>query len=521
MSKFKNKHLLKAIGLPLILSAVLIGLLIFQNLQNEIQLPDEGWSRSIPLPITTGETDPFVRSDEDGFSVYAPESGKIVHLKLDKALNVKNESSIPAGIGIDDAYWAKDNEAIYIKDGTLLSLKGNEETTILDNVTGLSASESTIVAWKENKLFTVNTETKAATPAGETKDPISSVVIPENAPSFIVISNPKETVKKLSYYKAEAGNSYTATDMFTLEMNPGENIFSIDYIENKAGLEVVYNTFAIRQGKREYRALHTSIPFENLSSEPSFKAVNLFEEKAGSKLQDPAYLQFALKGQKPTLFFAARGASIQKKDSVNIYEAIQKDDKWLANRRSTSEQQSVLPVFGDDQTLFWMDHENGRYSLATASSNPDVIEKSQKLTGEDWKNASADTFQALMGALMVIFNSMMWIIPTAIFLFAMLVVNVNAIENDERWVRTTSIVLYLLTQIALIHFIFNNPFYTFAPSYLTFTGSVVILPLLLGVLTWLFNKFGRNDEWGSISKVSYFIALNTWIVLIVIGPYIL
>ncbi|OEF99439.1 hypothetical protein BHF71_09005 [Vulcanibacillus modesticaldus] len=511
----------RAIYLPILITIILIGILLYRNIQSELTLPDTNWSRDVTLPMTTMNALPFVREDANGVHIYGKEGRRVKHLVLKDGLRVKMESSIEIDLPPLKPFWAKNERLVYIKDGELFLFSEGIEKSLYQNVNGMVAKEDLVIFWQDTNLFKLDAQDFSVIPIGSTNDRIDSVIINQDSPAnFIVITKSDMNRIQLTFYRLKDNNTYNQISLLTMTEYPGEKITGFQFVSNEKEIDIIYTTYSVKQGVVTYRAYFTKAMLNNLSDIPPFTNIEVIDEQYMVKLKNPKHIQLSLEDDVPTILLAVNGYLTPKKRAVNIYEAKNIDGKWVANKRSKTARMSVRPFWLDYGNILWLDFISTKeYQLKGSSTNPITIEESQRINYNDWMNALANTLLSLTASLVIILNSILWMVPTAFFITVISFIDITLLERDVKWIKKTAIILYLTTQLFVVKGIFSATFNVFAPSFLAFRGNSFIIPLGLAVVTYMITKYAKNDDWEPIHEISYFMLVNVWLFTILIGPY--
>jgi hypothetical protein len=135
------------------------------------------------------------------------------------------------------------------------------------------------------------------------------------------------------------------------------------------------------------------------------------------------------------------------------------------------------------------------------------------------KQAASNTILQLFQGLILAMSALYWIVPSILFGLVIYFVNIQLMEDEDKRVKYTLLSLYLIVQFIFMQKLFNDHFYSFAPNFLTFSGSSYILPLFIAVISGLAVLFGKKKDWGMLANISYFIGINIVFLSLTIGPY--
>ena len=523
MLKIITSSKFKVLFIFLTVTFASIFLLLYLNIQSERSLPSQEWSRNIPLPVTTSNSLPFIYNDMEEYHIYSVNEEGISQLIIDDQFNLIKRSTINVDVPAFKPFWAKDNQFIFIKDNNLILYNGDKEQVLFNQADGLSAQANMILFWQENKLFSVDQQSFEINLIEELDSNIESVVFdPDLSASFIVITNPDPSHFHLTLYQKNNINTYQALSLFTITEYPGETISDFQFAKNESDINIIYTTYSIKQGIITYRAYYTNLLLTNIEESPSFEQIRIYEENSAIAFKNPRYLQLTLKNNQLTLLFSANGFISDKENGINIYQAKYTNNKWVANKLSKTRSMSVRPLRLNDETILWLDFEaKDKYSLKGTSTDSNIIKESQNISSNDIYYSLSNTLLSMSVSLLVLFNVFIWVFPPTIFILILFFINLRIVEENTPWVKYTTLALYLITQLLYMQNIFNDNFSVIAPSYFKFPGNFIIIPLLIGGLTYLFVNYSKNNEWDIMKEILYFIGLNAWMITIFLGPYIL
>jgi len=526
---------------PVLVLVVSFSLLFLNNMDNELTLPNDNWSREIDLPLTTGNAAPFVAEENGQYHIYGiNKANNLDHLVIDEELNVINKSIIEVDIPPLKPFWANGDDVVFIRDNNLILFSSGKEQILAKNIDGLSANEELLIFWQDNKIYTLDQEYNSIL-INEIEYQIEEVVLDKySSDSFLVVSKPKNTLFQFTLLQREQSNLFNAKDIYTLTEYSGETVSKFNFATNGSRISIIYTTYSIKNGIISYNNYFTEADIDQLDAGLDFKDMGIYKIDTIDKKDEnninyfevviahpplekkTRYFELAYKDNTPTILFSSNGNITPKREAVNIYEAKNIDGNWIAERRTKTKDMSVKPAWLNDETIIWLDFVGSNsYDLKGASTNPNVIEKSLEINSEDIKFALSDNISGLAVSLLVIFNAMVWVIPPTILIIIILIFDINLIERNVRWVRITGIALYLITQYFSHKNVFNDNFSQYAPDYLNFSYNYIIIPLILAAISGIYRAAIRNDEWDSIKELFAFIGINLLMYVLLLGPYIL
>lgn len=521
LTQFINNKTLKLLFIPLLVAVISLSLAMVYRIQLETTLPSEGWSREIPFPIYSANAKPFVVKESDGFHVYAPDEKGISHLITDQQLRQKHLSHLDVDLLSLKPFWAGGEQLVFIRDQQLILFKDHKEEVIFKEADGMIANESTVLFWQGKDLFSLNLNGFRYDLIQKMKDPIEKVIInQENSTSFLVVSTPDPTHYQLTFFQIDQNHQILSFPLFMLTEYLGETISDFHFALDGNHLSIIYTTSSTKQGTITKRAYYTDIHLNQLENEPKFKQISIYEKGESLPLENPQHIQLEIRDHQPVILLFAEGSINSKETGFNIYEAAYENGKWTAEKRSKTPRLSVHPTWLDDQTMIWLDFfANGVYHLLGTTTDPTIVKESQSVRSNDVMSALSDTLVSLSASLLIILTAFVWVLPPAVFIVVLLMVNIRLIEKNTPWVKYTAISLYLITQLLTIKQIFNPYFYLAAPAYLTFKSSYITIPVLIAILSFLIYNFGKIKDWDGIKELLYYVFVNIWMVIFILGPY--
>jgi hypothetical protein len=521
MKKIGEK--LKPFLIPILFFLLVFSVLTNQNLENELELPAEGWSRSLPLEAgIIGEVKPVFYEEKGQKHVYVPNKNEVLSFTVNSDLEVTNKKTTALSIPSPQNFWAKDNQFVFVKNKQFIHFDGQKENILDQDVYGMDSNKKKIVYFKEHEILSVNPESWDIESIDNVGERLESVVLNTDSESFLasgIIQGDTKRAKAIFYQQDESGfKKHTILNEYEMIT---QNHFGFYFIENGQNLTVFYSLFENTSGAKSYYIFKGS---NNLNSDADWNFTKMtFQNKNGINLENPKYLQYGVnKNNQAKVLFTTRAMKSHEKEAVNVYEAFENGDVWVTERRSTTDDGSLHAQWVDDNSIIWMNMiSQTEFTFSGASKNSDVIEKSLIKTNDDYKQAISTTILSLFQGLVLAMSAMYWITPAVLFALLVYIVKISLMEDEDKRVMFTILALYLGIQIIFIQKLFNDHYYNFAPEFLTFSGSSFIIPLLLAIISGLAVWFGKKKDWSMIASISYFIAVNIIFLSLTVGPYML
>lgn len=510
----------KLIVILIILSSFAI--LFIGNINEELKLPNEGWSRDIELPITSGNQIPFINKLDTGYEIYSiNEEEKIDRILIDSDFNVIEESAINTKVTPLKPFWANNGEVIFTRDNNLILYANNQEKILAENINGMAANENLFVYWQDNKLFSLDQEYNSHI-ISQSRYEIERVVLDKySANNFLLIAKPDSNKYQLILVHKEADGKFKTTVIDTINEYVGETINKFRFATDDSKINLIYTTVSTKAGNVTFRSFFTEMEINNLGTKPTYEQIKIYDTKTGEEVDSPRDIDLTIKDGKTSLLISTLGFISNKDQAVNIYEVNQIDGIWLADARSRTRDMSVNPVLLNDESILWLDFIGGNsYQLKGSSTRPQVIENSQAVNTNDLKFAFSQTILEISVSFLTLFNAIIWALAPTLFIVLLLIFNINLVEKNEPWVKITAILLYVAMQIFSSDNMFNYNFTLNAPDIFSFPYNNIVIPIVFGIISYGFLLLVRDDKWDSIKEVSVFVGINILMFLLYLGPYI-
>jgi hypothetical protein len=524
MSSQTNKRNYKHIVIPIISSVILIGLLLIQQIQHTTALPSPDWSRSISISEDVEySTNMTVENDNGTYTVYLPTEENINKLTMNSSLTVNNKEILNVSIPTKRPFWAYENMVIFERDETLYAYDGEKEKVLDQSIDGFRANENVIIYWKGKSIYSINKKTFETIFINENKSSILDIYLNANTSSFIVKSQAANSQFQLTLFKYGEENNFEEVPLLKmLDYIGNVRIKDFEFIEYGDKLTIIYQLYSSKGGSRSYTNYFSTIDITNIPAQVNFKQLLVYERNNPIPKKNARFINLSLKNQKLTLLFSAKGPIAPKKTQSNIYLATPENGKWIANRVSTTDHVSMNPFWLGNQTILWYDYvSSSQYQLFASSKDIEVINASKQMTKADFMTAIVDSTIALFVSFIVVLNSFIWLVPPILYFIILAFSKPRILEEDPSWISKIGITLYVITQVFVIQSLLDGMYLHLAPSYLTFKGSSIIVPLVIAFLSWLIMRFASKESWNGLQKSTYFIAVNILLISLLAGPYVL
>ncbi|MBH0164988.1 hypothetical protein IHV12_08660 [Fictibacillus sp. 7GRE50] len=516
---------IKPFVIPLLFFLVIFISFTLENLKTEQKLPIEGWSRSLPLQTEKiGEVKPVFQEQNGMQRVYVPKENEVLSFQVTDKLDVKDKITIPLSIPSPQNFWVQGDQFVFVRDKKLIHYDGKNENVLDQDVRGMDSNPNNIIYFKENEILAVDKSSWSVQSLKKVPEQIYSVVLNDKSDSFISVrKSSKETTKqvKVTFYKPDNQFDSGFKEYIILDIDEQihENHFGFYFIENGNDVTVYYSLFNNNSGGKSYK-IYQGTNQLNANTDWDFSIMTFIDNK-GTKLENPKFIQYGVdeNGQAKVLF-TTRALKSNEKEAVNVYEARADEDVWKTELRSTTNYQSIHPYWIGEDSVMWLNLVGYKeYKFSGASKNPDVIEKSLKITKVDLKEAVSATILSLFQGLIFAMSSVYWITPAVLFALVIYIVKIKWMEEEDKRILYTILALFLGVQFIFIQKLFNTHYYMYAPDFLAFAGSSIVIPVVVALLSGAAVWYGRKQDWGKLTAICYFAVLNTFFLSLVVGPY--
>ncbi|WNB91096.1 hypothetical protein [Bacillus sp. NEB1478] len=517
----KTTGILKPIFIPIIFFLIVFSVLTSQNLAHEKELPAEGWSRSLPLNTGTfGEVKPVVFKENSHYQVFVPKENEVLSFWVNDKLQVSHKKTIPVSIPSAQNFWTDHGDFIFVKGTQLIHFDGKQERVLDKDVLGMDSNKNAIIYFKRHEILSVDSKSFEVQSLDKVKEDLKSVALNNTSKSFISKTsylNPYKKIKAIFYeYKNYAFSKHV---LLNTDEAISENRSSFYFVENGSDLTVYYMLFKNYSGGKSYTLYHGTNKLD-ANSDWNFNPMT-FQDKNGVELENPKFVQYGVdENNKVRTLFTTRAKKSFDKEAVNVYEAKQKGDIWLTERRSTTNYNSIHPQWIGNESIMWMNMTGQKeFTYSGASTNQEIIEKSLITTKEDIKQTASNTILSMFKGLILGMSALYWVAPAALFALIIYLVKLQLMEDEDKRVKYAILALYLGIQFIFVQKLFNDHFYFFAPDFLTFSGSSFILPVIIALISGLAVLIGKKGNWGMLATLCYFVVVNVIFLSLTVGPY--
>jgi hypothetical protein len=514
----------KAIIVPIMILILFSSLLMTHVLTQEQKPPSKGWSRAIYLNSTLrSESHPLVNYENHNYHIFTVASkNQVKDLVLNSNLETTGTESYNVSIPIWSSYWTDGQQFIFIKNHNLVTYKNGKTQIILHNVNGLVAQDNNVILWNSNRILSYSPATNTLTSLATTQYPIEEVFSKKGTDTLLVQS-PLIENKQLYVGVLTKKDRYIYHTIDTISATPDVAVGDFDFVINDNVMNVVYMEYMSTNGRTSRINYLATYDLTTFKKKAATETLNIKNSVSQLTFTAPTNLKINRIHNQLMLLFQESGPLSQGVEAQNIFLAKmnKSSQHWTAIPVTSTLEPSADPVWLNDNTILWNDLNNGKYQLLLASQEPQIIQKGSHVIQKDWSNAISRTLINLSVSFLVFGYALMWACPTGIFIIAMSMGNMTMMERNPRWVNLVGVLAYLVTQLLTIKELFGSVFTMYAPQYLIFTGNFFIVPIALGVISWLLTQYVKSEEWGNSQFIFYCLLLDALMLGFLIGPYTL
>ncbi|KUP06448.1 hypothetical protein Q75_07895 [Bacillus coahuilensis p1.1.43] len=511
------KRKIYKIGIPTFLVLLFLGLLYFQQLQSNLTLPSENWSRSISLQTEIDKKEQILIEDNN---IFTPSSNGIIHTTLDSELKVVSQEKIPVTFPLGATYWTNGTYTYFIQDKNLMVYTEEKTSIVFEDVTQFVELQEYIFFISANELY---------------KSPLSSNEI-ESVSTFdfeliqlstiedqalVVLDNVDNQGQKSNMYVYTPTNN-KLTLMTTMSNNSQERIKDVNGIIVEEQYQLLVEVEARSQGAISNRVHTLNFLLEDLPTKISPSPLVFKEKNRDVTLYSPRELQTRESNGKLEVLYVAEDIQIENEFTQSVYIGTVENNSVNSSLVSKTRNSSNGPVFIPSlNAITWYDVKGTVTNVYASSSHEDIKIESQNPTNEDYKQALYQSIIMAFSSLVALITASYWFFPSLALLILLYMFKSQWIEGSyERIVEYIAIAIFLILPAFYYTKGKTDYFLEMAPDYLTFSGSSLIIHLLLTLLTFVIYKLNRDEDWGVFAGTFYFMGMYVLLFLVTIGPYL-
>ena len=507
----------KAKVLPIVILLALFSLFYFYNLNVATALPDDGWGRATQMDgASTYPMQQYSFVEGDKIHTYVPGDKDLRYNVSDENYKKVDESIIPVDADINTPIWGDGQHILYLQDGNLQLYDNGKSAIIDEGVVSFYPGEEEILYWKEKEVFTYKASDNKSSLLITMKDPISHVAAANGDDSVLISTNP--TPQDYQFHL------YIGKDLLELISWSSFNSASVEnilYDSNGQEGSILIESFNMSQGERTNMA--NLITFTHKDMEVSGNKQMLFaDSRTGAKLANPRYFNLRYLDGKREFLFVSEGQREGKKTGYNVYYAnATQEGQWIGMRRSTSLETSLNPRWAGDSHILWQTFDGKEYHTFGTYNGNEYVESTMAKTKDDYRTAMYDFISGIFSSFVMIFFGFVWVIPLIIFYAVLTFVRRDDFETDKNWAEPAGVIIYIVTVVFVFNNVLSERLFSLAPAYLTFPYSMVVWPLVIGVVSYFLYKYVTDKDIGLYAGISYYIGLNILMMTGLFGPYLI
>ncbi|BCB06015.1 hypothetical protein [Bacillus sp. KH172YL63] len=508
---------IKMIGIPIGVMLLFVAALFIHQLFLVKELPQEGWSRSLPLAFTSEEK-PQVFAQNG--ALYVSSEGEIHALSINDQMKVSKDDVIDTKITRGYPYWTDGKDVIYYRDGNLTLTTNKRDNILAEGITGLGTGPDHVFYWKGARLYEYRLKDGTSNEVHQFSSDISDIHINEDGSSVIQVK--KDDSHDFVHYM-NSDQQISKNPFLLINTAPNKKTEGLTFKEADGHLVLFYNEKSRTQGALSYSVYKVQAPLDEVGAKLlAGEKMEFINHSSGEKLMSPSSVQFVDANGTDAVMFTSEGQQIGDNSSIRLYVApYQNENQLEASPVSTTKHVTYYPVQLTGQSMVWLNYDGGTYELYGASQDKQVVSESTSWTKRSVREAVNNGVLMMFSSLVTILTSFYWFLPSLFLLILLYIFRPNVFEKDGiSWAEYVAVILFLFMPVSYTGNAMNAYFYQVAPDYFIFPGSSYILLLLISAMTWIIWKKGRDPEWGSFAGAFYFMGIYVLFYITSIGPYI-
>ncbi|MEI5908700.1 hypothetical protein WAK64_16755 [Bacillus spongiae] len=507
---------LKTFGIPIVLCSCLFLVLYFQQLNEINQLPNDEWSRSLPLDVSLSESKQVFHNDN---KMYLTSSSGVQVVELNQQMTTQSDT-LPLKVDKGKGFWTNGEKFVYLNKKRVILSDLSSETVIAENITDVKGADEQVVYWADNALYRLYPDTGETTLLSTFENNLENVYFLNSGE--IVVSTPNEWKTKANLYLL---NSQDDLPILLSSVDTGYQ-FSINgisgNIEANGKILLLIEKNGRKQGNITYQSFIMEGTIEDfINNTVPLEKIKFYDKDSQHQFYSFHSLSNFLMKDKTTFTFLAEGIGVFKKNDFSLYLGELKGNKVESRLISTTDHVANDPFYANNfSSIYWLIYKGESHKLYFSSNDEAVIKDSLTLSKEDYFNAFYNSFLMLFSGFIVLLTSFYVYLPSLAFLIYLNIFKPNIMESEGvHLVEYVSIGMFLVMPIFYLATAMDSFFYSIAPSYLTFDGSLWVISFVLSLLTTLVWKWGRDPEWTAMLGSFYFMFVYMLLLIFSVGPY--
>ncbi|WP_407272546.1 hypothetical protein [Radiobacillus sp. PE A8.2] len=511
--------------IPVLFLTVGTGILFFQNLLEVTEVPEDDWSRAIPIGELSGNKAPIITEQDNQLALTYFENETLVQDIYDQNLNFVTKEAYQ-NLPFDK--WTQafiaENTVLYHDYYHIYDGETNEQITAANGFFPLSTS---LFYQKELTLYKLDPTTYQSYPLVTFDREPEGVIPKQTDDGKNVLFTYTRDVNQLhltlfDLTKDQADIIYESS----LAIGHDEQVVELNYAINEDQLAVVLKLKRKPQGGGT-PIITTKFMETNISDAKQTQLMELTfgDPKSDYVLDEVGDISIAYVDSQVNLLFSALGSTettFKDADAFNIYQAVEHDGEWVVQRRSNTSGLSTKPAWMMENQVLWLEKDGANSTLYVSSNDPEIINRADSWNRDDFLNALGKTLGMLSVSLFTLFVTAIWYLVPFTLISLGLLVNRRVIDGDPSWIYYSGVGVYLLTALLFKDNLFIDNVYQNGPDYLTFTNSDFVYIIGFALIAHLTTLLGaRRKDWSRPIDAFYFILVHILLLTIFFGPYLI
>ncbi|MEI5908701.1 hypothetical protein WAK64_16760 [Bacillus spongiae] len=507
---------LKTFGIPIVLCSCLFLVLYFQQLNEIKQLPNDEWSRSLPLDVSLSESKQVFHNDN---KMYLTSSTDVQVVELNQQMTTQGDT-LPLKVDKGKGFWTNEEKFVYLNKKRVILSDLSSETVIAENVSNVKGADEQVVYWTDNTLYRLNPDTGETTLLSTFENNVEDVYFLNSGEILVLIPNDWNTKANLYLLNDQDDLPILLSSINTGQQSIIDGISGT--IQENGHIFLLMEKNGRSQGNITYYSYKMEGTIEDfINNTVPLEKINFYDKDSQHQFENSHSLSNFRMKDKTTFTFLAEGLGVTKKNDTSLYLGELKGNKVESRLISTTDHVANDPFYANDlSSIYWLIYNGESHKLYFSSTDEAVIKDSLTLSKEDYSNAFYNSFLMLFSGFIVLLTSFYVYLPSLTFLIYLNIFKPNVLESEGiHLVEYVSIGMFLVMPIFYLATAMDSFFYSIAPSYLTFDGSLWVISFVLSLITTLVWKWGRDPDWTAMLGSFYFMIVYMLLFMISVGPY--
>ncbi|SDJ37736.1 hypothetical protein [Salimicrobium halophilum] len=506
--------------MPLIVLAIGIALLAFQNYKEASTPPSDSWSRETDVGTTTVRSGiDAIQTEEGTYRIAYFKENALVERTYDENLNKTGEQETSVSGATGSEVFISQNRTLYSTGGTIYQT-GSQEPLVDSEI--FRPLENGIIYLSGGKVVYVDAETLQETTITENVPKAASVHAYEAGEvAFVSISEADDNHISTTIYRRQ-GDEVSILEEMESELSPSLKMEEVYPLVTSGKPQLLVSAVpAFQRSASGEKDFYLANKEENLQT---LSRISFTDPVSGSLLEEIEDLKVIAKGEEASVLFRAQGFTETKtsgSEAFNVYEGVVEEGEMSSVRLSNTPRLSVKPATASEEVIAWLDIGAERNTVFMAASVNQAGFPSSALTWDTALRTAGKTLTMLSTGLMTIFLTVMWYAPPLLLMGAWTFRRRNPFDEEKEWSFYASVGFYTAVALLFHQHLFKAQVIGGLPEFLGFTGSPFVIILFFSLIALVIVKLSDLDKWWGIpGRVAYFIGMHILFMTVFIGPYI-